>query len=197
MKTIHVLLTFTEPVLGTSSNDPEIHSRFIAEKSGDPNKVKEEVAAIEESAQDIIDRTMTVFPKMEDGTPFFWDYQIKGMFKNAAKALNFPGSEYKLAAFKTKIDNQVFIMERRIPMLFEGELGECQRPLRAQTAQGERVALAHSEEAPAGTILQFHIDILNDELEKYVRAWLDYGKYNGLGQWHNSGKGRFTWEELK
>lgn len=26
--------------------------------------------------------------------------------------------------------------------------------------------------------------------------WLDYGKLRGLGQWRNSGKGRFTYELL-
>lgn len=26
--------------------------------------------------------------------------------------------------------------------------------------------------------------------------WLDYGKLRGLGQWRNSGKGRFTYEIL-
>lgn len=29
-----------------------------------------------------------------------------------------------------------------------------------------------------------------------VREWLDYGMLRGLGQWRNSGKGRFTWEEI-
>ena len=32
--------------------------------------------------------------------------------------------------------------------------------------------------------------------EKAVREWLDYGKFSGIGQWRNSGHGRFTWEEL-
>lgn len=26
---------------------------------------------------------------------------------------------------------------------------------------------------------------------------LDYGELRGIGQWRNSGKGRFTYEELK
>lgn len=29
-----------------------------------------------------------------------------------------------------------------------------------------------------------------------VREWLDYGQLRGLFQWRNSGKGRFTWEEV-
>jgi hypothetical protein len=30
-----------------------------------------------------------------------------------------------------------------------------------------------------------------------VRECLDYGTKRGLGQWRNSGKGRYTWEEIK
>lgn len=36
----------------------------------------------------------------------------------------------------------------------------------------------------------------NDEDEKLVREWLDFGKFNGIGQWRNAGKGRFKWEEV-
>lgn len=30
---------------------------------------------------------MTVFPRDKDGTPFIWDYQMKGMFKDACGGL--------------------------------------------------------------------------------------------------------------
>jgi hypothetical protein len=30
-----------------------------------------------------------------------------------------------------------------------------------------------------------------------VFEWLDYGKFNGLGCWHNSGKGRFSYEVIE
>jgi hypothetical protein len=30
----------------------------------------------------------------------------------------------------------------------------------------------------------------------YVEEWLDYGCLRGLGQWRNSGKGRFFWERI-
>ena len=29
--------------------------------------------------------------------------------------------------------------------------------------------------------------------KKVVREWLDYGQLRGIGQWRNSGKGRFTY----
>ena len=50
------------------------------------------------------------------------------------------------------IDGLIFIAPRQIPIKFDGEMGICQRPLRAQTAQGERVALASSESIPASSM---------------------------------------------
>ena len=113
--------------------------------------------------------------------------------------MGYLGGDHKLTAYKTKIDNLVFINERKIPYhLPEGTaIGNCQRPLRAQTAQGERVALANSETIPAGSWVEMTIKILDDSLKSHVVSWLNYGELNGLGQWHNSGKGRFTYEILE
>lgn len=199
-KSLKVRLTFIEEVLGTSSNDPEIHDNFIASKAPDAPSRAEEVEAL--GVGEVVERGMTVFPRMDDKlTPFVWNYQIKGFFKDTCSALrNVPGSESKkIKAFKKIIDGNIFIEERKIPFQNYGRIGECQRPLRGQTAQGERIALAHSETVPAGTFIEF--TIVCYEHEKYdlmetVREWLDYGVRRGLLQWRNSGKGAFTWEEL-
>ena len=74
-----------------------------------------------------------------------------------------------------------------------GEIGTCQRPLRASTAQGERIALASSETVPAGSFIDVEITILKDDLEDMVKECLAYGKLHGMMQWRNSGKGRFEW----
>lgn len=74
--------------------------------------------------------------------------------------------------------------------------GRCERPLRASSASGERVALAASETVPAGTVLEFSILVMNPKDAETVREWLDYGRLRGLFQWRNSGKGRFEWEEV-
>lgn len=196
MKEIKVRATFIEAVLGSANSNPEIHREFIASKAPDAAGREEEIEAI--GVDGVEKKEMTVFPKLEDGTPHLWDYQIKGFFKNACGTLrNVSGTESsKIKAYKKYIDGLVFINERKIPLIFEGELGNLQRPLRAQTAQGERVALANSEKAPAGTTIEFTISILKDDLEKAVIEWLDYGRLNGIGQWHNSGMGRFTYERL-
>ena len=198
--TLKVRATFIEEVLGTSCNDPEVHDNFIASHAPDAPKRKEEIAAL--GAGEVIERSMTVFPRMEDKlTPFVWDYQIKGFFKDTCSALrNVPGSESKkIKAFKKIIDGNVFIEERKIPFQNYGRIGECQRPLRGQTAQGERIALAHSETVPAGAFIEFTIICYEHEkydLLKTVKEWLDFGFRRGFLQWRNSGKGRFTWEEI-
>ena len=102
----------------------------------------------------------------------------------------------KIKAYKKFIDGLIFVEERQIPLVFDGEVGNLQRPLRAATAQGERIALANSETCPAGTKIVFTVQTLKDELMKPVIEWLDYGKLNGIGQWHNSGCGRFTWRDI-
>ena len=103
----------------------------------------------------------------------------------------------KIKAYKKEIDGLIFPQPREIPIEFDGEMGICQRPLRGQTAQGERVALASSESIPAGATMTFDILMLSPDHEKAVREMLDYGKLRGFGQWRNSGKGRFTWELLE
>ncbi len=77
-----------------------------------------------------------------------------------------------------------------------GEMGVCERPLRASTAQGERIALSSSETAPAGTYIDIEINCLTKDMHDLALECLDYGKLRGIGQWRNSGKGRYTYEIL-
>ena len=207
MKKIKVKVTTTEGMLGTSPFNEEIYRDFIGSKSPDAATVEEEVAAL--GADAVTEKGMTGFPRDEDGKPFVYDYQIKGFFKDACSMLNRVGGKdengkkkklnesSKLTAFKKIIDGMIFVSPRQIPIDFTGEVQLCQRPLRAQTMQGERVALAISEEVPAGASLTFYIIVLDESHLPAIREWLDYGALRGLGQWRNSGKGRFTWEELR
>lgn len=196
MKELKVILTFMEELLGTASNDPEIHSAFIGSKAPDALSREEEIAAI--GVDEVIEKATTVFPRDADGNPILWDYQIKGFFKDACGSLRkVTGTcSSKIKAYKKEIDGLVFVLERSIPIQFAGDIGTCQRPLRGQTAQGERIALASSESIPAGATIEFTVRCLADSLMPAVVEWLDYGELRGIGQWRNSGKGRFKWEEL-
>lgn len=196
MKEMRVRCEFFEQILGTAPSDKEVYSNFIGSKAPDAPTREEEIDALGVDA--MVEKAMTVFPRNADGKPILYDYQIKGFFKNAAKTMNYIGGKDKLTAYKTKIDNLVFIKERMIELQLPAgaEIGNCQRPLRADTAQGPRTALANSECCPSGTVIEFTIMTLVDELMENVIKWLDYGKLNGIGQWHNSGAGRFEWRDI-
>lgn len=207
-KTLHIRVTCIEEILGTCSAVPDIHDEFIASKAPDAPSREEEVAAI--GVEAVAEKSKTVFARDEDGTPILWDYQLKGFFKDACSMLNrcakkgedgkkkAVNESSKLTAFKKAIDGQIFVFPRRIRLEMPegGQIGDCQRPLRAQTAQGERVALANSETVPEGTTFEIKIVLLSADHEAAVREWLDYGVLRGLCQWRNSGKGRFVWEEI-
>lgn len=197
MKEIKVRLTFTEEVLGTASANPEIHEEFIASKSHDAKTIEEEVAAV--GVEEVVEKSMTIFPRQKDGTPIFYDYQIRGFFKEACGALRkLPKSESsKIKAYKKQVDNLIFVEPRQIPINVNGKIGNCQRPLRGQTAQGERISLANSETIPAGSSIEFTVICLSDGDIDLVKEWLSYGRLKGLGQWRNSGKGKFTVEYLE
>jgi hypothetical protein len=193
-----IKLEFQEEVLGTASANPELHKEFIASKSADKEKMKEELESL--STADLIEKSLTVFPK-ENGVPFVWDYQVKGFFKDACSMLRRvkDTKSSKLKAYKKIIDGLIFVNPRKILInIPKGKkITVVERPLRGQTAQGERIALASSECVPVGSTIEFEIICLQKSDEKYVKEWLDYGKLRGLGQWRNSGKGRFTYTILQ
>lgn len=196
LKEIKVRITFLDQILGTANGDPKIHEEFIASKAPDAKTRQEEIEAI--GVDGAVEKAMTIFPKNKEGQPIFWPYQIKGFFKDACQMLKkVPGTESsKIKAYKKEIDGLIFIEEDEIPIIFDGEIESCQRPLRAQTMQGERVTLANSEAIPAGATIELTIQCMLDKHEAAVIEWLNYGKFRGLGQWRNSGKGRFEYELL-
>jgi hypothetical protein len=193
-----VRLTLMEDMLGTAPNSRDIYHDYIESKGPDAPSTKEEIEMV--GIEEYAEKQITVFRRNKLGQPIILDYLIKGFFKNACSALReVPGTKSsKLTSYKKKIDGLVFINEREIPIQMpeEAEITLCERPLRANTPQGDRVALACSESVPAGTVLEFTIYAYTKAMADLCVEWLDYGKRNGLGQWHNSGMGRFTWEDI-
>ncbi len=183
----------TDQILGSLPGNKEIFRDYIAAKAPGGAEGEENALGFEE----MIEKGSTVFPKT-DGKPFLYDYQIKGFFKNACQMLRrVEGTaSSKIRAYKKEIDGLIFIKDRENYFECSGEISQMERPLRAQTMQGERVSIVSSECLPEGSKVSFSVIMLNDGLEGAVREWLDYGAFNGLGQWHNSGKGRFVWEEV-
>lgn len=206
MEVINVKIKFIEGILGTASNNKEIYSEFIASKAPDAMSAEEEIEAI--GVDGVMEKGTTVFPRTEDGRPFLYDYQIKGFMKDTCGMLNkltgkdevtgkkkaAVNASSKITAYKKVIDGLIFVQPRKIPFNFDGDITICQRPLRGMTAQGERIALASSEEIPAGAEIEFQILCMSADHVAAVIEWLDYGIFRGIGQWRNSGKGKFCYE---
>ena len=209
-KSIFVRLTFVEPILGATPNDPEIYTRYLGANAPDAKKLSEELEDV--GLTDMVDRGTNVFLSDKDGYPYLSNHTILGFFKESCGSIRrIPGKKYKsssLAAYKARIDTLFRIEPRKIKFFTDGELKGTddtdiremieiyQRPLRASTPQGDRVALASSEKLPEDTMIQFEIQLMDETHEKLVYEWLDYGFYHGIGQWRNGSYGQFEWEPL-
>lgn len=201
-----VEIEFTEPLLGTRAGNKELATEYQATKH--PEHIQNDELDAIENIDENLEKSSTVFDRDGEGRPFLWDYQIKGFFKAACLAMietdTIKKEELRAVRLtnymhKRTIDTQVFITPRMIVLQMPDGAGMsfCERPLRGQTARGERVSLARSEEAPAGTKMVLEIITLNKKLNVYIGKWLEYGLLYGLGQWRNSGKGRFKFKFVK
>lgn len=195
-----VEISFMTEALGTAPARKDIYDRFVASKAPDALSRDEELATIIdcEGIDGAISQNTTIFPRNEFGDPFIWDYQIQGFFKEACGALRRDSGtkSSKVKAYKKVINELVFIAERQTPINLADEMGICQRPLRADTPQGQRVALASSETVLEGSTAEFEVLMLQKGLTGLVEEWLDYGYFHGMLQWRNGGKGRFEWRRI-
>jgi hypothetical protein len=194
-------LTFTEPLLGTKSGNKELSTEFIASKHPDGVQPDEQ-----ETIDEQLEKASTIFHKVNN-RPFVWDYQFKGFFKEACLAMietdALTKAELKAVRltpymYKRTIDKMIFVKPRRVflQMPNGAAITENERPLRGQTARGERIALARSEEVPAGTRCSIEVISLNKKLPPYIEQWLVYGELFGFGQWRSAGYGRFEYKKL-
>lgn len=130
-------------------------------------------------------------------------HQIRGFIKEAAYNMS------TIPQIESKVDKFVFIGEPEIPLLREGNLimspdTTCQRPLRAKTFRGDRVALAISEQVNAPASMEFTVYVLPNGFAKKgglstkaedpnsLQTWLEFGLFQGTGQWRTGGKGKFA-----
>ena len=197
METYQIDLQLTEPVLGTVPKDREIYKNYVAGKMPISD---DELADELETIDEVEEKGWTGF-HMRDGSPVVMDYVIKGFLKDACSMLRrVSGTKSsKLTAYRKIIDGLVFASPREIRIhLPDGVvMGVSERPLRAQTAQGERVTLARSDTCPAGSRIGFTLTVLGGVSEALLCEWLEYGELRGLGQWRNAGYGTFTCEMRK
>lgn len=188
--------------VGQRPSNEDLLATYIASKAPTSELSAEEIDNIK--AQNAEDR-ITVFYKSADGTPFQYNYQVKGMFKDSCQMLAKAGKAgysggkacAALKAYKKAIDGLIFVYPREIHYDTHGlKMGYCERSLRAQTPMGERISIAKSETVPEGSTIEFEVECLDPKLEDMVRECLNYGRMRGIGQWRNSGKGTYLWDEL-
>ncbi|MCK5606662.1 hypothetical protein KAR91_32470 [Candidatus Pacearchaeota archaeon] len=198
-----VRITFTEQVLGSLPGNKELATDYQVGKH--PDGPQGDETEVIETMEEALVKGSTIFSREEDGRPFLWNYQIKGFFKSACLAMiesekmtKAELSKLNLSkwTYKRTVDKMIFVAGRKLYLNIVGEMSQCERPLRADTMKGERIALARSEQYDAGTNFEMEVTCLNEKLEPFIEQWLTYGALFGLGQWRSSGKGTFSWENL-
>lgn len=191
-----VKINFIQPILGSWPAEEEIYTRYILSKSPSEWQAEEEEESFTERDYD---RGVTIFPCDDKGIHLM-NYHIKGFLKHAGNVLK---DSVKIKNLRSKLDDYVFIKERKIYLYRNGQIikendGVLERPLRAMTMQGPRVSLVASEiiEPPAEAAFTIQL-IEHKEINLgTIRTLLDYGKFLGIGQWRNGGYGQFEWKEV-
>lgn len=203
MKIYGVEIELTEPMLGTVAKNPEIYKTFIESKK------PPEIGENESETVPVDERSgWTGFHEDKQGI-FIYDYLFKGFLKYAANAMK---EEIGIKALRKKVVDYVFVYPRRIhipggldgtvegagnggfPSLMKPD-DNLERPLQGMTARGPRVSLARSDVINAGRKFKVEVRVLRESVisEKTLQAILDYGQYQGLGQWRTGGYGRFAY----
>lgn len=193
---LKVKINFIQPILGSMPADEEIYTKYIAEKAPAEWLKDEEIADLPEKDYD---RNVTVFPQDDEGI-FLYNYHVKGFIKNAGNVLK---EQLKIKNLRNKLDDYLFIKERKIYLFRDGEPiieedGVLERPLRGMTMQGERIALTASEIINPPAEAEFTIQLVEHKeiTMDIIKELLNYGRLQGIGQWRNGGFGQFTWEEI-
>lgn len=218
--TFNITIDFLTPILGTIPKDRKVFETHIQSKAADKGEghgglSADELKAEVESIEEVEERGTTGFFTNAAGTPYLFDYQIKGFFKEVGNTLK-GDKQLNVTALKSKIDQYVFIRDRRNPFIPGESMSPCEsdmdelivwapqnghgyrqgtieRPLRAETAKGPRVSLARSD-VLGNVALSFGLVVFNSPAinGKLLQDILAYGQFKGTGQWRNGGWGRFT-----
>lgn len=195
-------ITGCTPLLGTQPASVALRTEYVASKAPAPELAEEEAGL----GPNLEERGLTIFNRDAEDRLCLMSYQIKGFFKSALLALR---PQLGIVAPKSKVDTLLFVGPRFISLMRGGEPvrdedSVNERPLRAQTAQGERVTLVGSEQLDTPWEIEIELMLMPSGETKKGKAldWdaietaLDYGEFHGLGQWRNADYGQFVWERI-
>lgn len=195
-------ITGTTPILGSAPASREIRTQYIISKAPEEER---EIEA-ETNVYDRDEKGVTVFNRDKQDNLCLMSHQIKGFLKEALTALK---AQCGVAAVGKKVDTLISIGPKYIPITRDGKkLREedemLERPLRAETMQGPRVALQSSELLNDPWEIEFELTLFpSDGTAKskaltfdVVETALDYGAFHGLGQWRGADYGHFVWTRV-
>ena len=186
-----LVITLLEPILGSQPGADTPASDYVREKAA----ALVNGADLSDETPPDLEKGTTGFYRMPDDptAPCLMDYQVKGLLKESGGIQNGARGVKNL---RSKVGNYVFVRPRHIPFIVPEGAGitHKERPLRAMTMQGPRTSLARSEELPAGTRIECEVITLGGVIsEPLLRDILDYGEFQGLGQWRSGGWGALTY----
>lgn len=156
-----------------------------------------------------LEKPQTSFFRDDQG-PFLFNYQVMGHLKEMG---NVTKGAMGIVNLKQKVENYCYVFPRRIHFQ-DPVLAEISRPLRAETMQGPRVAIATSDAIREGSRITLTIGILDNRVSKkidgkktevveitpeVVREFLAMGQIRGMGQWRTGGWGTYRvleWEPV-
>jgi hypothetical protein len=186
-----VKIELLDDMLGTLPKNKNIYTTYIESKS--PHEIKNEVDDIVEMEE----KGWTGFLEDPEKGLYISNHMVLGFLKEAG---NVNKAQFNVSALRDKIGRNVFVGPRKI---FVGKMkpdGVNERPLRGMTAQGPITSIARSDYIKAGTVIDFHLIVMENEgingdmLKILLR---DYGCLKGLGQNRNSSYGRFELLEFE
>ncbi len=204
-KTYKVRITLDTPMLGAVPLNEEVFSDFHLDKSikaaekfdakhgGNGNTVTIAEVEAEFHAPDPEGlKQRSGFYRDDAGRPLLSNHVIKGFLKEAARARSKQGGITKTTPAYIQLINLHLFTKPRMILINTVHADKvsafCERPLRADTALGPRVALKASEQNGAGATLDFELTTLlpNIVTEELLHEWFSYGQYHGLGEWRNN-----------
>lgn len=176
-------IRLTTKMLGTVPKNKSVYTTYIGTLGSNSDEEEQTVEEIEDSG-------WTGFHKDDNGL-FIYSYMVLGFLKNSLQVLMESGTIKKIPAYKKWIDSLVFINPRRIHFgKFEPD-GNLERPIRVMTPKGPRVSVVRSDYIAEGQEIEFEVEIFKNTKginHKTIQKLLEYGKYQGLGQWRGSGR---------
>lgn len=202
---MRIRVEMLDEMLGTNPGNDEMFEEWVKGKRGEGVEMdggEDVLGSVEEG----MEKMTTVFRRDEGGVLCIPGYMLKGNLKAngdtiRARKKGGKGERSGWESWRSKVDNNVHVRPKVIRLMRDGEeLREADgvrvRPLRAKTAQGERVSLARSEYVRAGTYFECEVVIRGMVSEKQVLECLEEGEWYGLGQWRNAGNGTYKFEVL-